>query len=166
MTKFLFYRGHDAEPQKALEKALAQAAQLFEAYPTLVVQLIGLNHSGPCWDADLRVSALQEERAEDVRPRHKGGAELNLDPKDPEHAKSGNPNEWRPAGMKHDLPPAAFRFGNAALAGTLPDLPFAEMNIPGYELSRASEPELRKIMMELEERRRLEIEKHFIPEPE
>lgn len=154
MVQLLFYRGHDATPEAAIGKALGQCAQVLMGNPSLVVQLENLNETGKSWDADIRVMALKAEDGEARRPaRKRGGYNLDLNMKDPEHARSGNPNEWRPVGMRHDDPPVAYRFGNAAVAGTLPDIPLQEIMLPGYEMARASEPELKRILMELEQLR-------------
>lgn len=150
MVKAVFYRGHDATAEGAVAQALAQIAPVMMRYPSLVVDLEALNHSGQAWDADVRVLAIARGEASKGQ-RH--GRAFNLDPDDPEHLRSGNPNEWRPVGMKHDGPIAAFRFSNAAMAGELPSIPLEDINIDGYELARASEPELRKMMLDLEEAR-------------
>lgn len=149
MVKAVFYRGHDATAEGAVAQALAQIAPVMMRYPSLVVDLEALNHSGQTWDADVRVLAIA--RVAGGAQKHR--RELNLEPDDPEHLRSGNSNEWRPIGMKHDGPIAAFRFSNAAMAGELPQLPLEDIVIDGYELARASEPELRKMMDDLEEAR-------------
>ncbi len=161
MSEALFYSGHDATAEKAVGKALSQAAPIMMAYPTLYIELKSLQHSGHEWDADIRVLAVQDDKTDagKTRHRHRSDPALNYDPKNPEHARSGNPNEWRPIGMKHDAPVAAFRFSNAALAGELPQLPLENITLDSYELSRASEPELRKILLDLEEARKAELKK-------
>lgn len=158
MSEALFYSGHDATAEKAIGNALSQAAPVMMAYPTLYIELKSLQHSGHAWDADIRVLAVQDESGK-TRHHHKSDPALNYDPKNPEHARSGNPNEWRPIGMKHDGPVAAFRFSNAALAGELPQLPLENIKVDSYELSRASEPELRKILLDLEEARNAQFKK-------
>lgn len=161
MSEALFYSGHDATAEKAVGNALSQVAPIMMAYPTLYIELKSLQHSGHAWDADIRVLAVQHDKTggDNTRHRHRSDPALEYDPKDPEHARSGNPNAWRPIGMKHDGPVAAFRFSNAALAGELPQLPLENIKLDSYELSRASEPELRKILLDLEEARKAEFTK-------
>jgi hypothetical protein len=152
MTQMLFFRGHGQTPQNAVGMALYECANILMDNPSLVVQLESLTPMGHEWDADVRVMALK--MVSDSKGVHKKGEpELNYTMKNPEHMKSGNPNEWRPIGMKHDAPPAAFRFDNAAHAGEVPDIPLQDFEVPAYELAGASEPELKRIMQELQERR-------------
>lgn len=151
MVKAVFYRGHDTTAEGAVAQALAQIAPVMMRHPSLVVDLEAVNHNGKAWDADLRVLAIAHSVDGKKQPH---GHNFDLEPDDPENMRSGNPNEWRPIGMKHDGPIAAFRFSNAAMAGELPQLPLEDIVIDGYELARASEPELRKMMQDLEEARR------------
>ena len=115
------------------------------AYPSLVIQLENLSSSGKAWDADVRVLALDTKTSERSPARKKAGRGLDLNMK--------RPDAWREHDTRKDPAFAAYRFGNAALAGSLPEIPLQEMELPRYEVSRASEPELKKILMELEELR-------------
>lgn len=151
MTQALFFRGHDTTPEQAIAHALSQVAPLITLYPSLIVQLESVDHCGPNWDADIRVLAIRTADGEGgaYRKRHAHDPALVLEPNDPENIRSGNPNEWRPVGMKHDGPLAAFRFSNAAMAGELPQIPLVDISVSNYELARASEPELRKILEDI-----------------
>lgn len=155
MTQMLFFKGHDTTPEGAVRHALGECASILIDNPSLVVQLESVYPMGGNWDADIRIMALDAGAATSIKRKHRTQNDPGekYDIKSPEHAKSGNPNEWRPVGMRHDGPPAAFRFGNAAHAGEVPEIPLQDIQTPGYELSRASEPELRRILLELEERR-------------
>ncbi len=168
MAKAVFFRGHDISPEGAIAAALAQIVPVMLRHPSLVVDLESLSHGGKTWDADVRVLAIARGTLNGVHHAHDPA--LNLEPDDPENIRSGNPNEWRPIGMKHDGPLAAFRFSNAATAGELPQLPLEDISFDNYELSRASEPELRKILHDLEEARRPHPAEHgktdSSPEPE
>lgn len=155
MTQMLFFKGHDATPEGAVRHALGECAEVLIDNPALVIQLESVYQMGENWDADIRVMALDVEGAGPDAKKHRkrtsSGKKNSI--KSPEHAKSGNPNEWRPVGMEHDGPPTAFRFGNAACAGEVPEIPLQDIQIAGYELSRASEPEIRRILQDLEEKR-------------
>lgn len=162
MSQALFFRGHDSSPQRAVRNALMECADILLTNPSLIVQLEAVSPMGEEWDADIRILGLNmKEAAGGGKRSHRSQDDpaANLNMKNPEHAKSGNPNEWRPAGMKHDGPPAAFRFGNAALCGEVPEIPLQDIEIPNYELLAASEPELKRILLEAEERRRRANEK-------
>ena len=166
MTHIAYFNGHESTPQKAIAKALEECALLLIDIPSLVVQLENLESSGHMWDAHIRVMALKEEsHAEAGRHRKQNDPGLRLEIESPEHAKSGNPNEWRPIGMRHDTPPAAFRFSNAALAGEMPNIPLQDLKLPNYELARASEPEMRRLLLQVEQLRH-KIYEQLEPEPE
>lgn len=152
MVQLLFYKGHDSTPQGAVGRALHQCGEVLMNNPSLVIQLENLYTSGGAWDADIRVMSLaKEDTLRGKKRKGKGTPSEHLDIKNPEHAKSGNPNEWRPVGMEHDPPPMAFRFGNAAVAGELPDIPIQEIVVPGYDPTMHTEADLRRLLLELEE---------------
>ncbi len=155
MTQILFFKGHGTTPQEAIARAMEECAPVLMDNPSLVVQLEAVSPMGKGWDADIRVMALKTVSSSAPKKNHRTQDDpgLRLDMDDPEHARSGNPNEWRPIGMKHDVAPAAFRFSNAATGGEVPDIPLQDIEIPDYELSIASEPELKRILQELYEKR-------------
>lgn len=166
MTDVMFFRGHADTEVSAVGLALVQCAPYLMDNAGLVVQLEGLTPMGKGWDADIRLMALSHEVADgQSHHRKQNDPGLRLDVDNPEHSKSDNPNAWRPVGMKHDGPIPAFRFSNAARGGELPDIPIEHMMVPDYELARASEPELRRILRELEEKRKKVIE-DFKPKPD
>ena len=160
MTQILFFKGHDDNPQDAISNAVKQCAPYLMDNPSLIIQLEALSPMGQGWDADVRIMALDTGANDDRARTHNGHGDpaLKLEVENPEHPKSGNPNEWRPAGMDHDGAPAAFRFSNAATGGEVPDVPIQDIAIPDYELARASEPELKRMMQELHEKRLKVIE--------
>lgn len=153
MVELLFLKGRGKTPLTAVEQALIQGASVLLENPSLVVQLETLVETGSGWDVDIRLMALGKSLHEG-QVSHKGGQRDEYNVKNPEHVLSGNPDAWRPPGMKHDSPPVAFRFGNAAVAGELPEIPLQDIKVPNYEVMRASEPELRRILLELERLRK------------
>jgi hypothetical protein len=157
MTQLLFYKGHDTTPQGAVGQALHQCGEILMSNPSLVVQLENLYSTGDSWDADIRVMALAEEKTAYGGKRK--GRHHRYEIKNPEHLKSGNPNEWRPVGMQHDAQPVAFRFGNAAIAGELPDIPIQEIAVPGYDPVYSTEFDLKRLLLEHETHRLKTLEK-------
>jgi hypothetical protein len=156
MVQFLFYRGHDTTPQTAVGKALLQCTDILIDNPTLIVQLENIEPAGHNWDVDIRVMALKETSGDINSRKHRSRNDpgLHLEMENPEHALSGNPDEGRPAKVRHDALLSGARFANAAQAGAIPDLPLQDIKISNYQLNAASEPEIKRILLLLEEERR------------
>jgi len=154
VTSMLFFKGHDTTPHKAVCHALSQAADVLMDYPSLLVELKDMQQMGPFWDAHIRVLAVQKAQTDASSGKgggQKGSPAHDYDPKNPEHALSDNPDARKPKWMGKTEPEAAFRFCHAAHAGELPDIPLQEMWLDSYELARASEPELKKIIEDLKQ---------------
>lgn len=158
MTQFLFFKGHDVTPQGAIARALVECAPVLMDNPSLLIQLESINPMGHEFDADIRVMAVDTSSEEGVKKKHRSKddpAERD-DIDNPDTAKHIDPDAWRT--LRQDGPPAAFRFGNAAKGGEVPDVPLQDIEIRDYEMARASEPELKRIMQELEKKRLENIE--------
>lgn len=154
MTQFLFYKGHDATPQGAVCNALCQCGEVLLNNPSLIVQLENLYETGRAWDADIRIMALDTtEDAISVKQRRRGKP-LTYEMKDPEHARSGNPTQ----SLAHDTQPMTSRFGNAVVAGEVPDIPIQEIVVPGYDPTLHTEAEMRRLILEHEQKRLHKIE--------
>lgn len=160
MTEMLFFRGHDESAEGAVAKALISCASVLMENPSLVVQLETITPMGQEWDADIRVMALDvSSGASGSRQHHqKGDPSVDYKIDDAETAKRTDPDDWKT--LRHDHPEAAFRFANSATGGQVPDVPLQDIQIPDYEMARASEPELKRILQELHEKRLKIIEEH------
>ena len=127
MTSMLFFRGQGSTAARAIARAGAECAALLQENPCLMVELVELNQTGQTWNAHLRVMAMEgvSTSGGQGRPPQK-----NYDPKNPEHAKSGDPNNWRPTGMAHDpssLNAVEAKFDTASMAGQVPDVPVKDI---------------------------------------
>lgn len=160
MTQMLFFRGHDNNAQGAVAKALQSCAPVLMENPSLVVQLETLTPMGQAWDADIRVFSLADGTGDIAHKSHheKGDPSMAYNIDDVETAKRADPDDWKT--LRHDHPEAAYRFGNSAKGGEVPDVPLQDIQIPDYEMTRASEPELKRILQELHEKRLKIIEEH------
>lgn len=167
MTQAVFYRGHAQTAEGAVEQALVQAARVIVKYPSLVVDLEDLRHNGQWWDADIRVLAVKRDAAGNQKPAAMR-KDFKIHPQDRYGAGDADERidtDHTPQRRKVHLPPASFRFANAALSGDLPSLPLVDIVLDSYELSRASEPEMKRLMLELEQAR-LEHVERAKPKPE
>lgn len=166
MVQAVFYRGHAQTAEGAVKEALVQAARVIVKYPSLVVDLEDLRHNGQWWDADIRVLAVRRDAASKRPAAMK--MDLKIHPEDRFGAGDADEridDDHTPRRRKAHLPPASFRFANAALSGDLPSLPLEDIVLDSYELSRASEPEMKRLLLEQEQARLDRIERAK-PKPE
>lgn len=127
MSNMLFYMGKGGEPIEAIKDALQNCAPVLEVNPSLVIQLLDVNHCGTHWEAHIRLMAIEASDSDGARRKTKADSASKI-PRSPEHFRSGNPFEWRPIGMTLDLVNPLGNFDQAAYGGGfIPDIPTQEL---------------------------------------
>lgn len=125
MSDMLFYMGRGPNAVEAIRAALSHCAPVMEQNPSLILELLEINPCGSHWEAHIRVMAMEHKEGADTRG---GPDDLELNPKSPEHFRSGRPDDWRPIGMKHNVAPSE-GFDVAAHGGYIPDVPLQDLEL-------------------------------------
>lgn len=141
MSDMLFYAGQGQTQEESIESALSNAAGILLDNPSLLVELIQLNHTAQHWEAHIRAMAVKagDSSGQKRKSKKRDLPELNFEPRNPEHFRSGQPFEWRPIGMRHDQESLS-KFDRASHGGSIPDIPMQD--IEKYQGLGLSEEEI------------------------
>lgn len=139
----LFYMGQGHTQEESIESALSNAASILPNNPSLLIELIQLNHTAKHWEAHIRLMAVKtsDSSGQKRKSKKRGLPELNYEPRNPEHFRSGQPFEWRPIGMKHDQESLS-KFDKASHGGNIPDIP--TQDVEKYQGLGLSESEIQE----------------------
>ncbi len=125
MSEMLFYMGQGADPVEAIRASLSHCAAVLEENPSLLIELIELNHCGTHWEAHIRLMALAQtgDGAQGAKNHKEKPSEHGFMPRGPDSFKLGISS----IGMAHEVVRASGGFDIAAHGGYIPDIPLQDI---------------------------------------
>lgn len=130
MSNMIFYKGQGAGPSEAICEALINCAPVLEENPTLIIELLDVNHCGTHWEAHIRLIAIEVSDASGFERKSKtsSSSSKTLNPRDPgrDNFHSDDTRE----GLRNEYINPLGNFDQAAYGGGyIPDIPTQDIEL-------------------------------------